>query len=205
MELTARKPNRLRKYDYNREGAYFITICTKDRHEFFGRIVGGGVLDAPHLFTFDAPSPTTSDGLLSSASASPKMILSEIGLIADRYIHALNQTYINIAIDKYVIMPNHIHMILRVFNSGNNMMNASANGTSRTPSPTNAVVPAAISTFKRFTNKECGFSIFQRSFHDHIIRSEQEYREIGDYIDQNPLKWDEDCYYAKQGPLPGKP
>ena len=74
-------------------------------------------------------------------------------------------------------------------------------GTSGTPSPTNAIVPAIVSTFKRFTNKQIGRPIWQRSYHDRIIRSDTEYRDIWDYIDTNPLKWAEDIYGAATQPI----
>jgi hypothetical protein len=69
-------------------------------------------------------------------------------------------------------------------------------GTSRTPSPTNAVIPALVSTLKRFTNKDIGFSVWQRSFHDHIIRGERDYDRIAEYIENNPRNWRDDCFYA---------
>jgi REP element-mobilizing transposase RayT len=49
---------------------------------------------------------------------------------------------------------------------------------------------------KRFTNKEVGFSFWQRSFHDHIIRGERDYYRIAEYIENNPRNWQDDCFYA---------
>jgi REP element-mobilizing transposase RayT len=69
-------------------------------------------------------------------------------------------------------------------------------GTSRTPSPTNAIIPALISTFKRFTSRQAGHRLWQRSYHDHIIRGEADYRKIWQYIDTNPQKWELDRYYC---------
>ena len=163
MDFPRRKRNRLTGFNYSSKGSYFITICVKDRHNILGRLVGGGVLDAPRIE------------------------LSEYGVIAEKYINSIDRAYKNISLDKYVIMPNHIYLILTVCNSGD--------GTSRTPSHTNALVPLFVSTFKRFTNKNCGFSIFQRSYHDHIIRNEQEYQKIWQYIGANPRMWEEDCFY----------
>lgn len=65
-------------------------------------------------------------------------------------------------------MPNHIHMIIVVNN----------NGTPRVSSPTNAVIPQIVSALKRLSNREIGHNIFQRSYHDHIIRNEKDYTEI---------------------------
>ncbi|MBO7288664.1 MAG: hypothetical protein J6V03_01565, partial [Clostridia bacterium] len=83
-ELSKRKPVRLKEYDYSTPGAYFVTVCTKDRIELLSSIsVGDGVLDVP------------------------QNILSEQGRIADKHINQMNNFYKNLSVDKYVIMPNH--------------------------------------------------------------------------------------------------
>ena len=117
----------------------------------------------------------------------PNLILTNIGKIAEKYILSTNNIN-NLSVDKYVIMPNHIQLIWVVENN---------NGTSRAPSPTNNIISHSISTFKRFVNKEVGENIFQRSFHDRIIRDENEYLKIWNYIDTNPQKWREDCFYCE--------
>ena len=85
-------------------------------------------------------------------------------------------------------MPNHIHLLIYVDNP---------DGMSGTPSPTNAYIPQFISTLKRFCNKEIGCNIFKRSFHDHIVRNEADYEKIYNYIENNPSKWTEDCFYIE--------
>ena len=162
MEFSARKSTRLKGYDYSVSGAYFITICTVDKACLLGQCVGGGVLDAPQIR------------------------LSPTGQIVAAQIAALSQAYEELQIEKYVIMPNHVHMLLKV---------SVHNGTSRTPSPTNAVVPRTVSTFKRLIHKACGVQIFQRGYYDHIIRCEEASRRIWEYIDTNPQKWQADRYY----------
>lgn len=169
--INDRKQNRLPFYDYSQNGAYFVTICTKDRSYILGEVVRGGVLDAP------------------------QMILSEYGAIVDETIKEINNTYTHLQIDKYAIMPNHIHMIVIICTDDR--------GTSGTPSLTNgskshanAKIPMLVSTLKRFTNKKCGISLWHRSFHDHIIRDESDYQRIWQYIDTNPEKWECDCYYS---------
>lgn len=163
MNLPKRKPTRLRNYDYSSEGAYFITICSHKKQCIFSHIVGDGVYDIP------------------------KIKLSKYGKTVEKYIQKMNQQYDYVNINKYVIMPNHIHLILFVQNRG---------GTSQAPSPTNAIIPKFISLFKRYCNRENGSNIFQRSFHDHIIRDENDYLKIWNYIDTNPHKWNEDCFYC---------
>lgn len=163
MEYPKRKSTRLKDYDYSSEGAYFITICTHNKQKILCDIVGGGALDAP------------------------KIKLSTIGGIVEKYILSSNNIP-EISVEKYVIMPNHIHLILLVKNNI---------GTSKAPSPTNNIISHSISTLKRFVNRDVGENIFQRSFHDHIIRGENDYLKIWNYIDTNPQKWEEDCFYTE--------
>ena len=167
MNLPKRKPTRLKDYDYSTPGSYFITICVKGRKQLLGKIVGDGVLDVP------------------------KNKLTPYGKIAEKYINQINEFYEYISVDKYVIMPNHIHLILSIAN----LENFSDCGTSRTPSPTNSVMAKFVSTFKRFCNKEYGENIWQRSSNDHIIRGRKDYEQIWQYIDTNVLRWEEDCFY----------
>jgi len=84
--------------------------------------------------------------------------------------------------DKYVIMPNHMHMII-VLHPGNG------------PAKLAPTISRIIQQFKGSISKQVGFSIWQKSFYDHIIRNDQEYEKIYDYIETNPLKWEEDKYY----------
>ena len=165
MELPKRKPNRLSSYDYDREGTYFLTICTQDRKCLLSKIVGGGALDAP----------------LNQ--------LTDIGEIVEKYIRSGNQMD-RVRVEKYVIMPNHVHILL--------MVEMDTSGTPRASSPTMAVVPRFVSAFKRLTNKEIGKDIFQRSYHDHVIRDKMDYLKIWEYIDNNPKQWELDCFYVKE-------
>ena len=164
MDFPQRKPNRLPHFDYSTPGAYFITICTQKRLPILSSIVGGGALDAPHIQ------------------------LSGVGQTVRKYVESGNRIQ-EITVDKYVIMPNHIHLILLVDNT-------SSRGMSGTPSPANAIIPHFISTFKRLCHRDIGQTVFQRSYHDHIIRNEQDYLIIWEYIDSNPAKWQEDCFYV---------
>ena len=95
-----------------------------------------------------------------------------------------------VTVEKYVIMPNHIHILLAV--------DMEENGTPRASSPTTAVVPRFVAALKRFSNQEAGNNIFQRSYHDHIIRGQQDYLKIWEYMENNPKKWELDCFYVKE-------
>ncbi len=173
MEYKSRKRNRLEYYSYSQSGAYFITICTKDKKCILGKVVvgvGDGALDVPKM----NPSP--------------------LGKIVDDEIKKSGEIYESVKIDKYIVMPNHVHMILIVENDNES-------GTSRAPSPTNEIVPSFVSMLKRFTNKKTGISLWQRSYHDHVVRDEKDYERIWNYIDTNLFKWEQDRYYIKEGSL----
>ena len=155
--MKERKNLRLAEYDYSTNGYYFLTICTKEKQKILCDIVGDGVLDVPTIK------------------------LSAIGKTVEKYIHSINNTE-RISVNNYVIMPNHIHLLVFVDN---------INGTSKTPSPTaNAIIPHMVSTFKRFCNKDIGYNIWQRGYFDHIIRNEKDYTKHYNYIENNPLLWE---------------
>lgn len=164
MGLPKRKPNRLKGFDYGQNGGYFITLCVQNKKRILSKINVGEGFPLPQLTAY--------------------------GKIADKYIRQINEKYPVIQIDKYIVMPNHIH-ILAVVDKG-------PFGTGD-PSPT---IDMAMGWFKYQTTKEInllretpGVKVWQRSFHDHIIRGQQDYEEIWTYIDENPLRWNKDCFY----------
>ena len=162
-----RKPTRLKDFDYSSPGSYFITICTKERKPILSEIlVGDGVLDVPDNK------------------------LTYFGEIADMQICEMNEIYTHISVDKYVIMPNHIHLLLTISDVDN--IN---NGMSGTPSPTNSHIAKFVSTFKRFCNKKSGDNIWQRTSYDHIVRNQDDYGKIWEYIENNPENWTKDELY----------
>ena len=163
MDLPKRKPTRLKGYDYSTPGMYFLTICVKGRKQLLGKIVGCGDFDTP------------------------QMILSEYGQILDRYIKLMNKKYYHIKADKYVIMPNHFHLILNILEC--------KNGASETAAPYNNEISKFVSLLKRYCNREYGENIWQSSYNDHIIRGEKDYQEIWKYIDTNVIRWEKDCFY----------
>jgi REP element-mobilizing transposase RayT len=153
-----RKANRLATYNYSQSGVYFITICSKNKRCTFGTIVGGGVPDAPRIR------------------------LSPTGKIVARQLGNMIAFYPHVRIEKYVVMPNHIHLLIAI--------QQGPSGASRTPPPTSArasqVIPMFISILKRLTNKTAGHALWQRGYYDHIIRSPDDYNTIWHYIDTNP-------------------
>lgn len=156
--LPKRKQNLLTGYDYSQPGCYFVTICSRDREHLFGCVVGADVLIGPHVQ------------------------LSEIGAIVEQTISQIP------SVDKYIVMPNHVHILLRLPVANNGPMGTSA--------PTQSV-PWIVRYLKRTVTMACGKTVWQRGYHDHIIRNEADYLRIWDYIDTNPAKWREDCYYCQ--------
>ena len=158
--METRKKLRLGEYDYSQNGAYFVTVCSKDRANIFSHIsVGAGHPAGPHVQ------------------------LSHIGEIVDKYIKSLPNSYPDMYIDACVVMPNHIHLLICIHD----------NGGMRASRPT---VPSIVRSLKTMVTREIGKSVFQTSFHDHIIRDEQDYLARWEYIDENPAKWTEDEYFA---------
>ena len=162
-EEPKRKHPRLKGYDYSQNGAYFITFCVKDRLYMLGEVVGRDALGAPI------------------------MRLSEYGKTLQNEIEETPLHYDNLTIDNYVIMPNHVHMIVAI----------TGDGAPRASRPT-ALVPRIVAIIKRKTNKIYGFDMWQTSYHDHIIRDEAEYLRTWQYIDENPADWAEDEYNIRQ-------
>ncbi len=174
-QFPQRKTIRLHNHNYSASCAYFITVCVQDRKPILSTIspsfVGVGAFDVPRR--------------------SPKIQLTDLGKIVERYLLS-SQNISGVEIDRYVIMPDHIHAILFVHS---NKLQAHENGTSKAPSPTNEMLPHVISTFKRFCNKEIGYNIFQRGYFEHIIRNREDYEAIAKYIYENPIRW---LYQAKE-------
>lgn len=145
--LPVRKRIRLQGYDYSEENMYFITICVKDRLEMLGKIIEDNIK------------------------------LTEEGNIVKQNINKIEQIYRNIIIDEYVIMPNHIHILILI-NYKNNL-----------------TISKIIKHFKTNITREIKYSIWQKSFYEHIIRNEKEYIRIKKYIKNNVINWRKDKYF----------
>ena len=188
-EIHKRKSIRLKGYDYSLAGLYFITICCDDRICRFGHIVGEGL----------APS---------------QMILNEYGIIAYNEWGKLAERFQNFELDVFQIMPNHMHGII-VLNEhvGATLAVAPNNGVApnndaniwagASPAPT---VSDIVGAYKSLVSNGCleiyksknetMGKLWQRNYYEHIIRNEQSYQTISNYIINNPAKWQEDKFYA---------
>ncbi len=164
--LPKRKQLRLKEYDYRQNGVYFVTICTKDRKALLWDGSVGAIINRP-------PG---------------NVALSEIGQIVKQAIENIETHYPGIAVKNYVIMPNHVHLLLSI-----QQYDPGAGGRL-------VIAPTELSNvvrqMKAYVTKCCGERIWQKSFHDHIVRNREEYQQIWKYIDENPLKWQLDCYFT---------
>lgn len=195
-----RKPNRLAGYNYSRDNLYFITSCVKDRVCCFGKI------------------ETVGKGRDLSLQSESKMILNQYGRIANDQWYWLAQQYPYVVLHEFVVMPNHIHGIIEINRenilaphgdthiegTGRDVGTGRDLSLQRQPSSNPEIKIKSLSelmgAYKTTTSKQihlAGFHEFewQRSFHDRIIRDEESYRRISEYIINNPSAWQEDEFY----------
>ena len=152
-ELTKRKQIRIKDYDYSTPGAYFITVCTANRDKIFWNGVGADIIRPQNV------------------------PLSNAGKIAEQAIVQITDHYDNVTVDKYCVMPDHIHLILRIeSNIDGRIISA-------------PMVATVVGSMKRWVSRQIGRPIWQKSFYDHGIRNQQDYDEIWQYIENNPLKY----------------
>ena len=159
MELPKRKQNRLVNYDYSKPNAYFITVCTDKRKNLFWNDVGA-IIDRPE-----------------------NVPLTRLGVLVKQRIEDIPKYYSMISVDQYVIMPNHIHLLLQIQSDldGRSMI-----------APT---ISTVVRMMKGAVTKQAGFPVWQKGFYEHIIRNDRDYQEIWNYIEGNPGKWTEDTLY----------
>ena len=214
MVLPARKSPRAKWHNYN--GAdYFVTICTGGRINYFGSIVDG------------------------------KTQLTAVGEYAKQCIEKIGVIYKNVQVPLYVIMPNHIHLIIIVgdndaettpsvglsyygsWNNADTRLPHCDSPTTHRDSPTSSYdsnniektqeeinlemqrrakccgrLSHIIGQFKsavvRYTKLNDISFEWQARYHDHIVRNQEEMNNIANYIEQNPAKWETDCFYGNE-------
>jgi putative transposase len=193
---------RLQSWDYASQGMYFITICTAGMECYFGEIV-----DIPLADQRREHRVSTGDDYPDSF----KMELSELGKVAEtEWLKTLEtRPDMNLELAEFVVMPNHFHGIIMVgensYNGRNaisNISNAEANNPTNKFGPQSKNIASVIRGFKsRVTSyaraNEITFG-WQARFHDHIIRSEEDYHRIATYIINNPAQWRSDKFYKKR-------
>lgn len=160
---------RLAGYDYSSNGMYYVTICTKNKIQYFGEIIASVETD-----NYPSLQPTI------------------IGSIANQYWTEIPKHYPFVELDEFVIMPNHIHGILFFNKPDYDQWNPNRFGVQS--KNLGAVIRGFKSTTKRFANSNAIEFEWQSRFHDHIIRDEQSLNNIRQYIIDNPSKWADDEY-----------
>lgn len=176
-----RRSIRLKGYDYSQAGLYFITICCQDRICRFGDVVNG------------------------------EMVLNKYGQIADDEWMKTTEIRPNVELGEFVVMPNHIHGIIRLSGRGElhspeiniEMHSPDEKGVCKSPprSPSQTI-GAIVRGYKSSVTKQCGLlgfdeKLWQRNYYEHIIRNEQSYQTISQYIIDNPKKWANDKFYIR--------
>lgn len=170
MVIRHRKLNRLKNFDYSSSGYYFVTICTKNRRVYFGNINNN------------------------------KIILNLYGNIVQKYIFELPKRYKNIGLDQFIIMPNHIHLIIIIKYTPipvGTIHELSLQNTNNQLQRRNMLLCKIIGFLKMNSSKQIhqmGLNLFQwqRSYYDEIIRNEYSLYFIRQYIRENPINWSED-------------
>ena len=182
MKPHKRKTIRLKGYDYSQQGMYFITICTYNRRPILSKIINKNV-DENGMYLEDT-----------------KINLSEIGIIVENEILKTTIIRKNIKIINYVIMPNHIHMIISIINEGTLQCAPTIERFGKSVSNSISEIVRAIKggTTRRLNKKiKSKEKIWQRNYYEHIIRSEKELYNIIEYIEYNPLNWKKDELYIE--------
>jgi putative transposase len=163
-----RQSTRLPGYDYTQPGAYFVTICTHERKSLLGNI---------------------SDGV---------MILNSNGEIVQSCWTEITVHFTSTELSVYIIMPNHFHGIV-IINDSVAARHAVPSTSESFGKPVGRSLPTIIRSFKSAVTKRVNlnsgirqFPFWQKSYYEHVIRSEAEFAQIGEYILGNPLKWEMD-------------
>jgi len=173
IKYTRKKSIRLQNYDYAQNGLYFLTICTKNSQHLFGTVSNG------------------------------KMRLNGAGEMIDSIWSKIPLFYDGFVLHDFVVMPNHFHAIIEIV-----LTHEQRTTTGGLSLQKQLTIPEIIHRFKTLTTRKYidgvyrndweGFhgKLWQRSYHEHIIRDDKSYEMIVEYVKNNPLRWVDDCYYG---------
>lgn len=143
-----RKNPRLSGFDYSSQNYYFVTIVTKGRRCNLSDIVKGQVKYKIY------------------------------GKIAAEQIEKIPMYFADVQIDRYVVMPNHVHMIVVLAKEKSSLLGR------------------VVGNYKAGVSRRCGEAVWQRPYHDHVIRGPLDYEEIAQYIENNPIRWEMDKFHS---------
>lgn len=169
-----RKTIRLPEYDYSLPGEYFITICVHESKTRLGQIIQN------------------------------QIELSAEGCIVNKWIKNTLTKFTGIVIEHFVIMPNHIHLIIEIRENNNHLLESlieKDTAEELRKRRRNMLLPEVISYLKANSAREINrlnniseINFWQKNYYEHIIRNENEYQKTVDYIVNNPFNWEEDKY-----------
>ena len=162
--LPERKPTRLKHFDYSHFGVYFITICIAERRCLLSKIA------------------RNEDRVVVS--------LSPIGEITREWLQKITEFTPDYCVDQYTIMPNHIHLLLRI--------QWSETQASKRVTDVIGWLKYQITKDTRTKTDFSQFPLFQRSFYDHIVRNQDDYERIAKYMYENPVMWRDDRFYITE-------
>ena len=174
-ELPQRKRIRLPDNDYSSPGAYFVTICTYQKKCFLSQIVVGAIHESPEAF----------------------VRLTSAGRAVQQAIDALAARSGKIQVDNCVIMPNHVHLLLRIREE------RAIHESPLQYDGKRSLLDKAIGYLKMNSSRKIHVSqpelpVWQRSYYDHVIRNERDFFEIWNYINNNPARWAEDRFFVDE-------
>ncbi|MBQ3551157.1 MAG: hypothetical protein IJA41_09300 [Clostridia bacterium] len=201
--LPIRRTHRLKEFDYGQYGYYFITVCTNHRKPLLSKIIGS-----------DANVPNSSSNLIvgSDAPVAPSpssfisgtVIPSQLGEKVLECWHNIERLNENVELDKFVMMPNHIHGIIIIKNTEPIDPVNKIYGFEIAERRGRRSLQGLVKDFKSVTTRiyknmyGSSESLWQESFYDEIIKSERQYQDVWKYIDVNPLMWHLDELYTKE-------
>ncbi|MBR2975052.1 MAG: transposase [Clostridia bacterium] len=173
-KLPSRKLNRLADFDYSLPGTYFVTICAKERKNMFWQTeFFADFLHSAGFFEYGY----CVDSVGATIGRPQGIKLSNCGQAVEESLCNISAKYEGVFVDYYVIMPDHIHLLLRT-------------GTDKNGRPLVApTLSRIVKQFKGSVTKRVGVSIWQKLFFDHVVRNEQDYLEHVKYILENPITW----------------
>ena len=178
-DIHHRRTVRFHEFDYSEQGLYFVTICVHEQRPLFGKIVDG------------------------------KMQLNFCGKIANKYWTSITSHFTNTVLHEFVIMPNHMHGIIEITATAAELFNRNAKNqdtvitscgfAGKTNPMSSANLARIVRWYKGRTTFECRKKQFvfawQRNYYEHIVRNDDDYLRIVEYITDNPAIWDEDRFY----------
>lgn len=184
-QIFDRKNHRLKDYDYGTYGYYYVTICTYNKEKLLGSVVA-------------SDAPVAQNDIYECPVKVQPTLIGEKVIECWENIEKLNR---NVKLDKFVLMPNHIHGIIILENSDEIVTTKKQFNFEIIEDKNRRSLQGLIKDFKSVTtrffkkNFNSNHSLRQASFFDEVIKSEAHYRSIANYIINNPLQWDLDKYY----------